>query len=228
MVHSKGVQVREAVDRVIGSVRGNSAMLDDTRVSILTMEGLSNTLFNAVISAGVSPRDTEIVELAAGFRDELVAITEAALDAGTLTMEQLFDTHYRLVPGSNPERFRTTLSDWADANWRPLFDRVRTAHPAIIMTSAADMNGFLPTHVTEHSRAPTGDLAHDTKHCRNGRILLDDIDRQAKQSQAPFFMSVYRQEGDGTNYLVVRNVYTPVTIRGQRWGDMEVAYRLGG
>ena len=88
------------------------------------------------------------------------------------------------------------------------------------------MNGFLPTHITECSRAPTGDLEHDTAHCRNGRILFDDVDAAAKRSNAPFFMSVYRQEGDGTNYVTVRNVYMPAIINGRRWGDVEVAYQL--
>jgi methyl-accepting chemotaxis protein len=67
------------------------------------------------------------------------------------------------------------------------------------MSSAGDMNGFLPTHITECSRAPTGDIEHDTAHCRNGRLLYDETDAAAKRSTAPFFMTVYRQEGDGIN-----------------------------
>lgn len=225
-VHAKGLAVREALDIVIGSVRENAAVLDTTRDNVLSMETKSNQLFNAVISAGVSPRDTEIVELAASFRDELVALTEGAIAASELRIDQLFDTNYRLVQGTNPELYRTGLSDWADANWRPLFDRLRKAHSSVIMCSAADMNGFLPTHVSEHSRKPVGDLAHDTRYCRNGRVLLDDVDKLAKASTAPCFMTVYRQEGDGTNYVVVRNVYTPVIIQGRRWGDLEVAYQI--
>jgi methyl-accepting chemotaxis protein len=225
-VHAKGQAVRGALDTVIGSVRDNAVLLEATRGNVLHMEATSNKLFNAVISAGVSPRDTEIVELAARARDELVGLTEAAIARGELTLAQLFDTDYRLVPGTNPELYRTGLSDWADSHWRPLFDRLRTTHASVIMCSAADMNGFLPTHVTEHSRAPIGELAHDTRYCRNGRILLDEIDKQAKASQAPYFMSVYRQEGDGTNYVVVRNVYSPVIIQGLRWGDFEVAYQI--
>ena len=227
-VHAKGVAVREALDTVIGSVRENSVLLDATRGNVVSMETMSNDLFNAVISAGVSPRDTEIVELATSFRDELVAVTERAIESGELRMDQLFDTDYRLVAGTNPELYRTSLSDWADANWRPLFDRLRTTHANVIMCSAADMNGFLPTHVTEHSRKPIGELAHDTRYCRNGRILLDPVDMKAKASSAPFFMNVYRQEGDGTNYLVVRNVYSPVIVQGRRWGDFEVAYQIRG
>jgi methyl-accepting chemotaxis protein len=226
MVHANGAKVREALDRVVDSVRDNGATLDSTRDSILSMEHVSNRMFNAVISADVSPQDSEIVGLAARYRDQFVATAERALADGTLTMAQLFDTDYRRVPGSNPERFRTSLSDWADAHWQPLFDRIVTAHPEVKMSSAGDMNGFLPTHISDCSRAPTGDIVHDTAHCRNGRILFDETDAAAKRSTAPFFMAVYRQEGDGTNYVTVRNVYMPATIGGRRWGDLEVAYQL--
>src|SRR3546814_8984105 len=75
-------------------------------------------MFNAVISAGVSPLDSAIVALAAKVRDEFVDLAEKATARGELTMEQLFDTNYVRVPNSNPERFRTSLCDWADAHWR--------------------------------------------------------------------------------------------------------------
>ena len=130
------------------------------------------------------------------------------------------------MPGSNPKRFRTALSDWADANWRPVNDRVVAEGGAIKMCSQADMRGFLPTHISDRSRQPTGDLAHDTKYCRNGRILFDAIDRKAKASNAPYMMAVYRQEGDGTTYEIVRNVYVPLVINGRRWGDYEISYAL--
>src|SRR3546814_19403440 len=44
--------------------------LDGTRDSILTMEHVSNRMFNAVISAGVSPRASAIVELPATRSEE--------------------------------------------------------------------------------------------------------------------------------------------------------------
>ena len=37
-------------------------------------------------------------------------------------------------------------------------------------------------------------------------------------------MAVYRQEGDGRAYKVVRNVYLPLHFAGRRWGDLELAY----
>src|SRR3546814_8637965 len=70
MVHANGAKVREALDSVVASVRDNSSTLDGTRTSILSMEHVSNRMFNAVISAGVSPQDSAIVELAAKVRDQ--------------------------------------------------------------------------------------------------------------------------------------------------------------
>ena len=37
-------------------------------------------------------------------------------------------------------------------------------------------------------------------------------------------MAVYRQEGDGLTYQVVRNVYVPMIVAGRRWGDFEIGY----
>ena len=76
------------------------------------------------------------------------------------------------------------------------------------------------------AQPPTGDRAHDTQFCRNGRKILDPIDKKSKQSSAPYMMAVYRQEGDGRSYKVVRNVYVPLVIGGRRWGDLELAYAL--
>src|SRR3546814_2317881 len=75
------------------------------------MEHVSNRMFNAVISAGVSPLDSAIVALAAKVRDEFVDLAEKATARGELTMEQLFDTNYVRVPNSNPERSEEHTSE---------------------------------------------------------------------------------------------------------------------
>ena len=55
-------------------------------------------------------------------------------------------------------------------------------------------------------------------------MIFDPIDAKSKRSTAPYMMAVYRQEGDGKSYIVVRNVYIPLVINGRRWGDFELAY----
>lgn len=202
----------------------NEHKLDSAHKRMEELELTASEMFDNIVKAGLSPRDSEMVSLAQQHALQLAQIADDAIAQGSLSMADLFDTDYQLVPGSNPERFRTRLSDWADRNWRPVIDAMIARGGAIKMCSPADMNGFLPTHISDRSRQPTGDLAHDTKYCRNGRILFGAIDQKAKNSTAPYMMAVYRQEGDGKRYEVVRNVYVPLIIGGRRWGDSELAY----
>ena len=217
-------RVQDVLGDFDGAVSENENNLATAHGRMEDLELIASDMFDKLVKAGLSPQDSAMVEQAQAHAQEIVALAEQAIAAGELTMDQLFDQNYQLVEGTNPKLYRTGLSDWADVHWRPINDRVSNGGGSVIMCSQADMKGFLPTHVTEHSRKPTGDLAHDTKYCRNGRIILEGIDHVAKATDAPYTMAVYRQEGDGKNYLVVRNVYVPVHINGRRWGDFELAY----
>src|SRR3546814_8283079 len=97
MVHANGAKVREALDSVVASVRDNSSTLDGTRTSILSMEHVSNRMFNAVLSAGVSPPDSSNIELAAKVRDPFVGLAEKAIARGETPTEQLFETDFARV-----------------------------------------------------------------------------------------------------------------------------------
>jgi len=217
-----------AVRRVLGefddAALNNEHELRRAHRRVEDLEMTASGMFDAIVHAGLSPPDSAMVERAIVSARELTELTEAALASGVLSESALFDRDYQPIPGSNPPRFRTRLCDWADTNWRPLLDRFATSHPAVMAAACTDMGGFLPTHLSRFSLPPTGDLTHDTKNCRNGRKIFDPIDQQAKASTAPFLMAVYRQEGDGRSYKVVRNVYLPLYFAGRRWGDLELAY----
>ncbi len=218
----------DKVQRVLTSydaaARSNEDRLHGAHRKMEDLEITASEMFDRIVHAGLSPEDSVMVGQAQAMMQELVAHTEAALARGAVTMSALFDTDYQPIPGTNPQLYRTRLTDWAHAEWRPFLDRAKASDPRVLAAACTDMNGFLPAHLTERSRTPTGDVNHDTQFCRNGRIMLEAIDRKAKVSTAPYMMAVYRQEGDGDSYVVVRNVYVPLVLGGKRWGDFELAY----
>jgi methyl-accepting chemotaxis protein len=218
----------DKVQRVLTSydaaARSNEDRLHGAHRKMEDLEITASEMFDRIVHAGLSPEDSVMVGQAQAMMQELVAHTEAALARGAVTMSALFDTDYQPIPGTNPQLYRTRLTDWAHAEWRPFLDRAKASDPRVLAAACTDMSGFLPAHLTERSRTPTGDVNHDTQFCRNGRIMLEAIDRKAKVSTAPYMMAVYRQEGDGDSYVVVRNVYVPLVLGGKRWGDFELAY----
>lgn len=220
----------DAVQKVLTSYdaasRTNEEQLYGAHRRMEELELTASEMFDSLVQAGLSPRDSVMVDKAQGWAKEIATSIEAAIGSGEITTAQVFDTDYSEISGSNPKRYRTGLTDWAMKHWQPKLDSAKASHEAIIAVACTDLNGYLPTHLSEMSREPTGDIAHDTKYCRNGRIMLYPIDRKAKASKAPYMMAVYRQEDDGTKYRVVRNVYVPVYINGRRWGDFEIAYSL--
>lgn len=220
-------RVQEVIESFDRAACDNEAKLEMAHSRMEELELTASEMFDRLVHAGLSPSDSAMVELARLHAREVERMTEEAIARGEVSEAQLFDQAYRLVEGSNPQRFRTSLTDWAHANWRHKLDAVTASDTRIIAAACTDQLGYLPTHLTRHSQEPTGDLKHDTQFCRNGRILYDAIDQRAKRSQADFMMAVYRQEGDGKTYRVVRNVFVPMTIAGRRWGDFEVAYAFG-
>ena len=219
-------RVHDVLDSFDGAAVENERRLATANRRVGSLEMTANEMFDTIVQAGLSPADSAMVASAQIAAANAVSLAEAALANGSLSDRDLFDCDYEPIAGSNPARFRTGLSGWADANWRPLLDRVASSDGRILAAAATDQNGFLPTHVSDLSRAPTGDLAHDTRYCRNGRIILEAVDAKAKTSTASYTMAVYRQEGDGRDYRVVRNVYVPMIVAGRRWGDLELAYIL--
>ncbi|MCB2065865.1 MAG: chemotaxis protein [Erythrobacter sp.] len=219
-------KVQDVLDSFNEAAVDGGKRLTHVHERIEVLELTASGMFDALVKAGLSPEDNLMVQTAQERAAAIAKVTEEAIAAGEISMNALFDTDYREVPGSNPRRYRTTLSDWSDRAWQPLLDRFTDSDARITACACTDMNGFLPTHLSRHSRAPTGNVAHDTQFCRNGRKILDPIDKRAKQSNDAYMMAVYRQEGDGKTYKVVRNVYVPLVINGRRWGDVELAYSL--
>ena len=224
MISAHVERVQGVLDEFDKAALENETQLEAAYRRMEKLELTASEMFDRIVQAGLSPEDSAMVACGQDIARELAARTEAALEAGEVNEAQLFDQNYHEIPGSNPPRYRTALNDWADEAWRPLLDKAKASDRRVMAAACTDMKGFLPTHLTECSRQPIGEVTHDTAYCRNGRILFDAIDQKSKLSNAPYMMAVYHQEGDGKKYRVVRNVYIPLYVRGRRWGDFELAY----
>jgi methyl-accepting chemotaxis protein len=226
LIHDSVCRVGDELDGFAEAAGANGKRLGGAVDRMKALELQASAMFDTFVHSGFLPDDRRFVDIALSERDRFFKTIETALADGSLDSASLFDDDYRLIEGSNPERYDTRLNSFADRVWRPELDRLVATDPSIISAACTDRNGYLPTHTTMYSRTPTGDPAHDAAHCRNRRILLDETDRIAKASEKPFHLSVYRRENEDGGFHVVRNVYVPIIVGGRRWGDFELAYRV--
>jgi methyl-accepting chemotaxis protein len=218
--------LQQALATFDAAAKDNEGKLGGAQNRMGDLEEMASVMFDRIVHAGLAPRDMAMVERAREAGEEVTQLALAALEDGSLTDAALFDDRYLEVPGTNPQLFRNRFSDWSDAKWRPVLDKVKASDPNIIATVCDDRNGFLPTHLTERSRKPTGEYTHDLQYCRNGRMIYNAIDKRIKSGNQSFSMAVYRYEGDGSQYRVVRLASVPIIINGRRWGDYEISYVL--
>ena len=142
------------------AAKDNEGKLGRAQDRMGELEEMASVMFDQVVRAGLAPRDSAMVERCKAAADEVTALALAALADGSLTEEALFDDRYIEVEGTNPQLFRNRFCDWADDNWRPVLDRIKASDSNIVATVCDDRNGFLPTHLSDRSRKPTGKYKH--------------------------------------------------------------------
>lgn len=224
-IHDRVCLVRDGLQGFSADARRNSSQLDTAQRRMQALETLSNEMFDALVRGGFAPADMLYVEQAIAERDAIEQLVEAAVRRGALSIGDVFDTSYRPVAGTDPEQFDNRFADFADVHLRPILDRVTASSPRISGAVCSDMQGYLPTHQTARSQPQRpGDTEWNVVHARNRRIMIDDATQRAIASDQPFMMAVFRFEGEGDAYSLIKNVFVPLRFGGRRWGNFELAY----
>ncbi len=230
IAHSTSM-IQTSVDRVkagltdfAGDARDNGSELLTAQKRLAHLEMLSNTMLDTLANSGAEIDDTPFILKAQEACRQIKTAIEHAIDEGEISVEDVFDRDYQIIEGTNPVQYDVRFNDAAD-KLRPAAPRPHQGRDSRIIGSAiGDMNGYLPTHLTERSHPQGPDPVWNDEHCRNKRILIDDTTRKALASDKPATLATYRMEL-GDKFIPVKNVFVPLWIKGRRWGNFELAYR---
>ncbi|MEO8546891.1 MAG: methyl-accepting chemotaxis protein [Sphingomicrobium sp.] len=230
IAHSTNL-IQTSVDRVkaglvdfAGDARDNGNQLLQAQKRLMHLELLSNTMLDTLANSGAEIDDTPFILKAQEVTRTIAGAIEQAIEEGDVTLEDVFDRNYQEIPGTNPVQYDCRFCDAADKYVQPILDRTKRTDERIIGSAIGDSNGFLPTHLSERSQPPGPDPVWNDEHCRNKRIMIDDVTRNALLSNRPATLATYRMEL-GDKYIPVKNVFVPLFIKGRRWGNFELAYR---
>ena len=230
IAHSTSL-IQTSVDRVkaglsdfAGDARDNGGQLIKAQKRLSHLEMMSNTMLDTLANSGAEIDDTPMILLAQEAMRNIVETVEKGVDRGEIALEAALDRNYVLIPGSNPPQYDNGFADFAAAYVQPILDRFKAREPRIIGSAITNVDGYLPTHLSERSQTPGPDPVWNDAHCRNKRIFMDEQTRAAIESEKPAMLMTYRMEL-GDRYIPVKNVFVPIFFKGRRWGNFELAYR---
>ena len=171
--------------------------------------------------------NNEFVARAMEAGTELNRIFENAVKNGEITLEDMFDTNYVEIAGTNPQQHRSRILDWADRALPPFQEAFLAKDARMAFCVAIDRNGYLPVHnrIYSHPQRP-GDVAFNTANSRNRRIFNDAAGLAAGRNQRPYLIQSYARDMGNGNTVMMREIDVPIRVRGRHWGGFRTAYKL--
>ncbi len=170
-----------------------------------------------------------VIERAQDGARRIVATLEKALADGKLTMEALFDTDYRPIPGTDPRQVSNRALAELDKLLPPIQEDIlgRANGTGMVFCASVDRNGYLPVHNLVYSKPQRpDDPAWNAANCRNRRIFDDRAGLSAARNTRPFLVQTYpRDMGNGT-VVWMREVDAPIVVSSRHWGAFRTAYKL--
>ena len=186
---------------------------------------ISESLIAQIAESGVETSDTPVIRIAIETAKRISMAFEAAVARGEIRLDQLMDENYREIPGTNPKQYLTNYVAFTDRILPPIQDPIQKSDPRIAFCVAWAKSGYLPTHNPNYSLPQGSDPVWNNANCRNRRLFDDRNVRKIAQNSKPFLLQTYRRDMGGGNFVLMKDVSSPVYVNGRHWGAFRIGYR---
>jgi hypothetical protein len=142
-------------------------------------------------------------------------IMEFMIQADILTLDDILDTNYQKISGTEPQKYRTRYDHVFDKYIQKIQDEY-LRDPDVDYAILIDRNGYVPTHNSRYSQIIENDPQKN--------LLLNRTKRNF--GNYPAIKQALQYHGNDTTTLLydrdtgerIWNVGAPVRIRGNNWG----------
>jgi methyl-accepting chemotaxis protein len=215
---------RPAFDGIARGLEATAAAVAQARDRVDGMIDRSERMLQGTVSIGGTSGDSTFILRVQEDAAKLSARLEAAVDDGRIALDDLFSSDYRQIPASNPAQFLAPFTKLTDALFPEVQEAALTLSPRVVFCAAVDRNGYLPTHNRKFSAPQGADPVWNAANCRNRRIFDDRVGLKAGRSTAPFLLQVYRRDMGGGEFKMMKDLSSPVRVKGRHWGGLRLAY----
>lgn len=221
-------QTLQQVDALNAMVSESTVRLSGASENLLALTDNAETITGLTARLGVHTVDSPFIAAVQEGAARISELFAEAVRTGQISMEELFDTSYRPIPGSDPQQFTTRFVDFTDRVLPEIQEPMLDLDPTVIFCAAIDRNGYIPTHNHKFS-APqrAGDPVFNAANSRNRRKFEDRVGLSAGRSQRNFLLQAYRRDMGNGDFRMMKDVSAPIMVGGRHWGGLRLAYLAG-
>jgi methyl-accepting chemotaxis protein len=195
----------------------------DERVARLL--DISEGLIELIADSGVETSDAPLIRVVVDAAKQISAAFEDAVARGEISVDQLMDEKYREIAGTNPKQYMTDYVLFTDRVLPSIQDPIQKLDPRIVFCVAWAKGGYLPTHNPNYRLPQGNDPVWNNANCRNRRLFNDRAVKKVAANSKPFLMQTYRRDMGGGNFVLMKDLSSPIHIRGRHWGAFRMGFR---
>ena len=183
-------------------------------------------MIGLIANSGFRTADTKFIEAVQAGAAELAEAFEAAVEAGRISIGDLFSEDYVAIPDTDPLQQMTPFVALTDEICPDVQERLLGLDEKVVFCAAVDRNGFLPTHNIKFSQPQGSDPVWNNANSRNRRLFNDRTGLAAGQNQKPFLLQTYRRDMGGGEFVLMKDLSAPILVQGRHWGGLRMGYRI--
>ncbi|WP_443217075.1 methyl-accepting chemotaxis protein [Pseudomonas sp. GM78] len=219
---------REQLDSLfhaIEQMRSDLAISDQQTqrlaLAAVQMEGQAETISERLAEVGLDDYHQRIYDLAREGASQIAARFEADINAGLISLEDLFDRQYQAIPDTQPVKYRTRFDRYTDQVLPGIQEPLLPRHEGLVFAIACTQQGYVPTHNKAFSQPLTGDVQRDTLNNRSKRKFTDRTGiRCGSHQQAVLLQTYTRDTGE-----LMHDLSVPIMLKGRHWGGLRLGYK---
>ncbi|MDO8931333.1 MAG: methyl-accepting chemotaxis protein [Rhodocyclaceae bacterium] len=226
--NAKTRSIAEHVTSIMGSAERNSEGARGTLAEATQLDYLAVNLeeIGAVFKLGKAGEDARKVhqqmpQIAQETARQISAAFDAAVDRGTVKLDDLFDRNYAQIANTKPQKFHTRYDGFCDKLLPTIQEPLLERHKEIAYAIGCDSGGYVPTHNNRFCQPLTGDEKKDFLGNRTKRVFSDPVGKRCGSHELPFLLQTYRRDTGE----IMHDISVPIYVKGKHWGGFRIGYR---
>jgi len=185
------------------------------------MEGQAETISERLAEVGLDDYHQRIYELARQGASQITVRFEADVDAGRISLDDLFDRNYQAIANTSPSKFQTRFDRYTDQVLPGIQEPLLALHEGLVFAIACTQHGYVPTHNNVFCQPLTGDAQVDALQNRTKRKFADRTGIRCGSHDKPVLLQTYtRDTGE-----LMHDLSVPIMLKGRHWGGLRLGYK---